>query len=477
MASKPFAGGVVGATTETSEPAGSQAPPPPSVRDSTIAKAPTAALESCRRTADALTALAALISSATDATVLLEESAIIAARTLRADHFAVCRARRDAKMMGLSIGLPADDVEQREVVTYEVPRSTPTSIFRFALDEQCALDLSSHIQDAQCNDTLLPQLGLRGAAVCPLPIQGEEQLVLGALTSVPRRFEEQDLSLLATMSQMLANAWDALRCQATLGEYRRFVSRTFDSMRSLVAVLDSGGRVTQINDAFGRCTGHSMNSLRDSHLTSTILPTEEIEPFENAIQAASKDEKPVVLRTAVVAANGGRRFVEWSIARLGAGRGTVVITGTDLTTEVDLQNQLRSVLAKLRATSEAAANPEADDDTRPEPVRPPLDAEARRRDPRRPYPTVQLIAPFDDGVVPDLSQFIEVRCRDISAGGFSFYLSEEPSFRRIVVVFGGGAARIPLIAEVMHSSPIKHPQSTEYVVGCRYISRAVLGDS
>jgi hypothetical protein len=95
----------------------------------------------------------------------------------------------------------------------------------------------------------------------------------------------------------------------------------------------------------------------------------------------------------------------------------------------------------------------------------------RRVKPRRAYPYVQWIAAMVDGKLPPRSEFREVRCRDISAGGFSFIVPRPPASDFFVVAFGAGSALTYLVAQAVHCNRIVRDGITMYVVGCHYTSR------
>jgi hypothetical protein len=92
----------------------------------------------------------------------------------------------------------------------------------------------------------------------------------------------------------------------------------------------------------------------------------------------------------------------------------------------------------------------------------------RRTSERHAYPVVQMLAPCNAIQLPEEDAFREVRCHDISRGGFSFLWPEPPDFGFVVVSLGNGSDRISLTARVVRSSP--RPQD-DFLVCCEFLDR------
>jgi hypothetical protein len=120
-------------------------------------------------------------------------------------------------------------------------------------------------------------------------------------------------------------------------------------------------------------------------------------------------------------------------------------------------------------------------------------AERRRRE-RRPFPVDQWIAPRHGPAFPADSQFLKVRCHDLTEGGFSFLVPQAPDFDHLVAAFGDPPNLLYVGAEVRHchrvlvspSGDMRHaadpaaepgPQGQAsaakpmVLVGCRFIER------
>lgn len=119
----------------------------------------------------------------------------------------------------------------------------------------------------------------------------------------------------------------------------------------------------------------------------------------------------------------------------------------------------------------------------------------RRARERQPFWADQRIAPVQGDELPDDSEFFRVPCHDLTRAGFSFFLSDRPEFRRLVVSFGEPPRTIYVRAEVVRvehvlvhsvgtierqvgtSKPSSSmaatgsPAMPMVLVGCRFVSR------
>jgi hypothetical protein len=77
----------------------------------------------------------------------------------------------------------------------------------------------------------------------------------------------------------------------------------------------------------------------------------------------------------------------------------------------------------------------------------------RRAQSRRPFSLTQRIAPGYCWEVPPESAWIDVRCGNLTQGGFSFFLNEKPEFDRLVAMFRS-AEPIYVAARVNHWRPV-----------------------
>jgi hypothetical protein len=91
---------------------------------------------------------------------------------------------------------------------------------------------------------------------------------------------------------------------------------------------------------------------------------------------------------------------------------------------------------------------------------------------RRSFSCQQLLAPFDGVRLPNQSEFRQVACQDLSAGGFSFVQPQRAEFEELIVALG----KVPFqffTARVQNQTRIRLKGHTAYRVGCRFTGRIV----
>jgi len=78
----------------------------------------------------------------------------------------------------------------------------------------------------------------------------------------------------------------------------------------------------------------------------------------------------------------------------------------------------------------------------------------RRKLKREPFPAVQRIAVRRGPWIPSESEFISVRCHDLTRQGFSFLLPQQPSFDRLVAALGAPPDVVYVVAEVVRCTDV-----------------------
>ena len=78
----------------------------------------------------------------------------------------------------------------------------------------------------------------------------------------------------------------------------------------------------------------------------------------------------------------------------------------------------------------------------------------RRRGRRRPFSSIQRIAPRRGPELPADSEFVDVQCHDLTRAGFSFLLPSQPDFDRLVVALESLQGVIHVAAEVRHTADV-----------------------
>ena len=75
------------------------------------------------------------------------------------------------------------------------------------------------------------------------------------------------------------------------------------------------------------------------------------------------------------------------------------------------------------------------------------------------------------GVMPTRKEFFQVTCENISAGGFAFYIENEPNFEHLVVALGQEPMLTFFSAQVIRIMQRELDGQEVYLVGCRFSGR------
>lgn len=333
------------------------------------------------------------------------------------------------------------------------------SLASYAIRAACSLSVAKLGEDPRFKDHVLTRLGVVGALAIPLQVDDRSLGTLGIYTPDPRTFSDADISLSETIAQMLAltMAWRQ-------SEYeRQREAMTFDAVldttSELVAVLDPRGHLKRTNSAFQALSGYGASDVRDRHFCELFAAEDQIAGMKEAIAQAAKAQRRVFHESHLLDKHFARRAMLWTVSP--------VIDGADNLTELILAG------VEVRPSPEANnANPHKAEHDQPrerrKAVTRPAVGREKRVFQRKAFGWTQMIAMRSGNSMPDRDVFFPVRCKDISAGGLSFFLDEEPTFRDIVVELGVPPQQKYMLAEIVRIEQTSENGKTCYVAGCSF---------
>ena len=240
---------------------------------------------------------------------------------------------------------------------------------------------------------------MSSAIVAPLSHGDAEFGVIGVYDQRVREFTRSEKNLVESIGFILSMTASRLNSERKLQQQQEFNSSVMESTPTLVLVLDANGMIVRMR----------------------------------------KGESPVPFETFVLTKLGERRRVDWSFTMSGERGSTeycIIGTGVDVTDRFNLEGQLTEAqesIGELKRSVESGAVPpeRSADEKRVEEETEILSdslGRDRRRQTRRAYPYIQVIAPMHDDQLPKLSAYKEIRCRDISPQGFSYVASRPPEY-------------------------------------------------
>ena len=341
--------------------------------------------------------------------------------------------------------------------------------------------------DRRFRDSFLEKLGIAGAMAVPLHVGGRPFGALGVYATARREFTFDDVAFAETIVHLLSASIARIRVEQKLEQTSAIQSGVLEMLDAMVMMLDLDGRIVGMNRACEQLTQYRADEVRNKPLWSVLSAPEEANLLEAIFRGARADQTPNEFDGYVLAKDGTRRRVAWSLKALCTGEvQTILMTGTDQTANVQTKAELEKVKALAEQTTATLtqlctrlAGPSAASDPAPVPLEtapadPVLSANSgaeRRRSFRRAYRYRQAVAPMAGGVVPARREFFEVDCWDISLGGIAFFLDRPPDFQTLVVSLGRPPALNYFTAQVVRVARMEQHGRMRYLVGCRFLER------
>jgi PAS domain S-box-containing protein len=435
---------------------------------------------------------------APDLSILTQDAASLIAEGLGVEHSGVAELTPDGSKIihRLSLHEPGS-VEPRVLVRESGPEGTD-SLAGYTLEVAYPVSVVELSQDTRFYDPLLQQQGIRSAACIPLKLRGQSFGALLACTRRVHQFDREDMLFVETVAHLVTTTAARVRVEEDFAAERRLAAEVFQTVGAMVLVLDKHGRIVRANRACERITGFSSGEIEDRPIWDVFPVSDEAERFQTTFKRLHQGAPPTEHESQLLTKHSERRQVRWSYSVVrGADQSieSVVATGVDVTA----QRQAEQRAAKAETTPAPAGSGSASQQEEEGPERArrgpsttdtesglptsqeelPAKADAlpgpikdeRRRRARLAYPYRQRIAPIIDGKLPAKDEFVEVRCKDIAAGGFSFISAKPPQSEVLVVALGTPPKLTYLTAQVAHVTRVQRDGRRVYLVGCSYIGK------
>jgi len=436
--------------------------------------------------------------------VLMEDAAAMVAEIVAADRIGVGEVIRGGTALSLTVAGIDNQGTLVEPVANEYAMEASLSMAGYALNlatPVSSLDLAS---EKRFSDLFLRKLEVASALTVPLHFNSKPFGVLGIYTDQERQFTLDDVQFAETIAHLLTSSLARIRAEEELHQQRSFASTVLDLVDTLVLTLDADGKVVGMNRASQKVTGFSIDEIRNRPFWNAFVVPEELELVQGIFRSSKGDRAPCEFEGYLLAKNGRRKRVSWSMKLMSDGKvQSVILSGVDQTEKIETEAELQQVkaiaeratnaLKELCATTDsqdrlaavppipadvlkAATERRGEQDGRPRPFRPVggKGAIEQRVSLRRSYRYQQRIAPVIDNVMPKPEQFFEIQCNDISAGGISFFLDKPPDFESLVVALGQEPALSYFTARVARVAGVDNEGPKVYLVGCKFTGRTRL---
>ena len=323
-------------------------------------------------------------------------------------------------------------------------------------------------QESRYRDVILRRCQAQSALACPLRSNGANYGSMLLASLAPRTLSAAELVCVETIGHLVAAALARSRAEQLLDQ-SQMSTDMLEAVDAPVIVLDRERRLLQINRNCEELTGFSFAEVQHRNFCGAFVATGEESAVNRVFDQLLSDGQPRTFDARLLLKHGDERRVEWRFRRLaGNHTGVLVGTGMDVTAKCELEGRVAKLQRELAAlgpqdkSDPATANGEAKGSG---------NSVNRRKFPRRPYPYAQRMGPVRNGQMPRLDEFYEVECRDISAGGFSYYSHTKPIETDIVIAFGAIGTETFLIARIVYARQTIRNGKTMFTIGCEYTGR------
>ena len=408
-----------------------------------------------------------------DPNVLMEDAAALLSEVLATPLSGWAELLPDDATLIMRLYICRRDGRPGETVRHQYSLAREASVAGFVVHTGLPLLASDLEQETRFHDSFLSAHQLRSVVAAPLIVAERNFGVLAAYSPMPDYFDQQDLLLVENLSQLVSATVARSRAEALLAAERSHYNDLLETLEAMVLMLDAQLRIRYINPAGERISGFTLKEIERQPIWNVLAAPEESEDFRRRLEqlppaVATEWESSLLTKC------GEKRYVSWSARTLSDQRGRpegAIATGIDVTAQREAERRAQRAEAAAEHARLALWTALQRHSNAAEPLVSALHVERRKRS-RRAYPYFQLVAFCTGDGLPDKSAFKEVRCNDISAGGFSFFSATPPPSETLVVALGAPPKLMYLVAQVAHVTRTKRDGEKTYLIGCNYIGRA-----
>lgn len=353
----------------------------------------------------------------------------------------------------------ADDAVDARLTMVDGGRATPVAACRTTLDPSISIVghamhtanavVASHLAaERRFTDLFLREQGIESGLVVPLPVDDKPFGTIGVFCREPHEFTADDVRFAETIAHLLSSSIARSRAEEQFRLGKSLADAVLESIAEMVVTLDSDGLVMGLNRAARARTGYEGPEIRGRAFGEVFLHQQEADAFRTVFQDTRRG--PARFCGEFLTKKHEILSVDWQLQPVHVGGKQLCIVLTGRETEAD---------QPAPPTAPTATNTLTKD---------------HRSSPRRSYQYRQQIAPMYTVSIPVKHDFFEVDCKDISAGGVSFYLDHEPDFTALVVGLGRTPDLAYFTGRVARVVEERDGDKVRYVVGCRFTGRVHL---
>jgi PAS domain S-box-containing protein len=422
--------------------------------------------------------------------ILMQDAAALIARMTNTQGSAVGEVSDDGRSIALQVTWGDGKEEAPESVAEQVPIDPGQSLAGYVLQVGHPVRSENLAAETRFEDLTLRRLGVKTALAVPLRLESQAFGALMACGTQRQRYTEADALFAETIAHLVSTTIARRRVEKATDYDRRLASGVLETVGAIVLVLDDKGFICDANRACQRLTGFSRAELVGRPIGNVFPVPQEASLFSRIFDKLRRGISPVEYESQLLTKHSQKRQIAWSYAALTRADGSldfVLATGLDVTEQRESEaraeraERARQRLAEQLAASgnepidpaEAAGVAEASAAAGPFAPLGSAGGRERRKRPRRSFPYRQRVAPIVDGELPRPEQFVEIDCKDIGVGGFSYVAPAPPQSESLVVELGNPPEVTRMIAQIAHVTRVELDGTKQYLIGCSYSGRVM----
>ncbi|MCS7303658.1 MAG: PAS domain S-box protein [Thermoguttaceae bacterium] len=426
--------------------------------------------------------------------VLLEDAAALIAEVLQLDRIGVGKVVDSGHSIAFRIATLGKQGLLRDTVDYKYTLDPTTSMAAYCLQTAGPVTTASLRKESRFTDLFLQQMEVGGALMLPLIVGGKPFGVLGVFARDKKSFTMEDVQFAETISYLLISSLARIQAEEQLQQQQNLAQTVLEVIDAFVVSVDAEGRILQVNPTFQKYLGFQPAEIEGRLFWDVLALPKERELIRAVLNTVRHEPKPIQFEGSLLDKQGQKHRICWTVKLLSDSTNPrMVLCGLDQTEILRMKEELRQAYQRSHQTSQVvqelcralqtnaavispqilASLQELAKPIQPPPFRPlrlPV-PEEQRQFVRRVYRYRQKVAPYTEGRFPRPEEFVQVQCKDISAGGIGFFMEKEPAFHRLVIALGEGAATSYFLAEVVRSSQVEHQGQKMYLIGCKFCGR------
>ena len=435
---------------------------------------------------EALVAMGRRAIAPPDTAILIQDAAALLAEMFGAEASGAATVIGKGLRMEFRLTFAnVDDEDDVVTETHVFDRAGEDSLADHVLQVAHPVAIENLDEQATLSDRFLRRHKFRSALAVPLKVQDRSFGSLAAYSWQHKHFRQEDILFAETVAHLVSATIARNEAEKALEHERRLAAGVLETVDAIVVLLNPQWQIHRINAACERITGFVIDEIGDRCIWNVFPVPEEIGVFRRLSEQLEKHGYADGYECYLLTKHGKRRRIAWSYRAINGGDDSlrqIVATGVDITQQRDaeqraekaeqvalkIQGSLSSLIEEKKASASEESLPNAFS-----PMPKPLNADRRQR-PRRSYPYRQRVAPVIGDVQPAIDDFREVKCNDISAGGFSYLDSVPPTSETLVVALGVPPKVTYMTAQVAYVTRVDRDGERLFQVGCNYVHRADL---